>query len=66
MRRGAVPEINMHFVTAVEYLSGYRLRVGFEDGCVKIVDLETHLDGEVFEPLNGRETKRVQEEVIAW
>ena len=41
----------MHFVTMVEYVSGYRLRLGFEDGSVKVVDLETHLDGEVFEPL---------------
>jgi hypothetical protein len=41
----------MHFVTAVEYLSGYRLRLGFEDGSVKVVDLEAHLEGEVFEPL---------------
>ena len=41
----------MHFVTSVEYVSGYKLRVGFEDGSVRLVDLATELDGEVFEPL---------------
>ena len=32
-------------------MSGYKLRVGFEDGTVRLVDLATELDGEVFEPL---------------
>ncbi|MGD0652119.1 MAG: DUF2442 domain-containing protein [Verrucomicrobiia bacterium] len=41
----------MHFVTSVEYVSGYKLRLGFEDGSVRLVDLATELDGEVFEPL---------------
>lgn len=41
----------MHYVTSVEYVSGYKLRVGFEDGTVRLVDLATELDGEVFEPL---------------
>jgi hypothetical protein len=41
----------MHYVTAVKYESGYRLRLRFDDGSVKVVDLESHLDGEVFEPL---------------
>ena len=29
----------MHFVTSVEYVSGYKLRLGFEDGSVRVVDL---------------------------
>lgn len=41
----------MHFVTNVKHLSGYRLLVTFEDGARKTVDLQPHLDGEVFEPL---------------
>jgi hypothetical protein len=41
----------MHWVTSVEYVSGYKLRLGFEDGSVKVVDLAAHLDGEMFEPL---------------
>jgi hypothetical protein len=41
----------MHWVTSVEYISGYKLRLGFEDGSIKVVDLARHLDGEVFEPL---------------
>lgn len=41
----------MHFLTSVEYVSGYKLRLGFEDGRVRLVDLATELDGEVFEPL---------------
>ena len=41
----------MHFVTAVRRESGYKLRLTFEDGSVRLVDLASHLDGEVFEPL---------------
>ena len=41
----------MHWVTSVEYISGYKLRLGFEDDSIKVVDLATHLDGEVFQPL---------------
>jgi len=41
----------MHFVTSVEYVSGYKLRLGFEDGSVRVVDLAQELNGEVFEPL---------------
>ena len=41
----------MHFVRNVEYLSDYRLLLTFENGVVKFVDLESHLDGEIFEPL---------------
>lgn len=41
----------MHFVKGVEYISGYKLLVTFEDGSIRLADLEPHLDGEVFEPL---------------
>ena len=41
----------MIYVTAVKYDSGYRLRVTFNDGSERLVDLKNHLDGEVFEPL---------------
>ena len=41
----------MHFVKGLKYLSGYELLLTFEDGSVRLVDLKTHLDGEVFEPL---------------
>ncbi len=41
----------MHFVRDIEYLAEYKLKLVFEDGVVKIADLEPHLDGEVFEPL---------------
>jgi len=41
----------MHFVTSVEYESGFKLRLHFEDDSVKIVDLESYLEGEMFEPL---------------
>ena len=43
----------MHWVTSVEYVSGYKLRVGFNDGSVRVVDLAKHLDGEIFEPLKN-------------
>ncbi|MFA5043001.1 MAG: DUF2442 domain-containing protein [Kiritimatiellia bacterium] len=41
----------MHYICAVEYTSGYKLRLKFDDCIVRAVDLERHLDGEIFEPL---------------
>lgn len=38
-------------VDDVVYESGYRLRVTFNDGAIKEVDLEAELSGPVFEPL---------------
>ncbi len=46
----------MHFVTQVDYEFGYRLRIRFEDGSLRRVDLTDHLNGEIFEPL--RDVKR--------
>lgn len=43
----------MHWVTSVEYVLGYKFRLGFEDGSIKVVGLARHLDGEVFEPLKN-------------
>jgi len=41
----------VHYVTRVEYASNHTLRLCFEDDSVKMVDLESHLEGEIFEPL---------------
>jgi hypothetical protein len=41
----------MHVITHVEYDSEYRLRLRFEDGIVRVVDLRDELGGEMFEPL---------------
>lgn len=41
----------MHFVKDVTYVSEYKLLLTFEDGVVKLVDIEPYLDGEIFEPL---------------
>lgn len=41
----------MRYITSVEYLSEYRLRIGFDDGAFRVVDLQSHLHGEVFQPL---------------
>lgn len=38
-------------VTSATYLGGYRLRLGFNDGTTKDVDLSPELYGTVFEPL---------------
>ncbi len=46
----------MHYITGVQYLSGFKLRLQFEDGRWRIADLEPYLEGEVFEPL--REVSR--------
>lgn len=41
----------MHYITDVEHDGGYHLLLTFEDGGRRSVDLATHLDGEIFEPL---------------
>lgn len=41
----------MHWICAVKYESNYRLCLTFEDGSLRIVDLQDRLNGEVFEPL---------------
>jgi hypothetical protein len=61
----------MHFVRKVQYLDGYRVRLEFEDGSVRDVDLEPHLDGEIFEPLKNVDyfkTLRVEPDLdtIVW
>jgi len=42
-------------VTKVAYLEGYKLRLEFNDGVVKDVNLEDELYGPVFEPLRDVE-----------
>ena len=41
----------MHYITKVEYDGGYCLVLTFEDDSRRQVDLTSHLDGEIFEPL---------------
>lgn len=41
----------MHFVKNVKYLDGYKLSITFENQIVLIVDLEGHLEKDVFKPL---------------
>jgi len=41
----------MHFVTDATYAGGYTLKIQFDDGQVKLVNLGSHLDGTIFEPL---------------
>ncbi len=45
-------------VTNVNYLENYRLRLTFNNGSVKEVDLKDELYGEVFEPLRNLTTFR--------
>ncbi len=42
-------------VINVFYIDGYRLRLTFNDGTTKDIDLEQELYGEVFEPLKDVE-----------
>jgi hypothetical protein len=41
----------MHFITDVAYVAGFTLRLRFEDGSMRMVDLKDHLKGKFFEPL---------------
>lgn len=43
-------------ITKAEYIDGYRLRLFFNNGEVRIADLESLLIGEVFVPLRNIET----------
>ena len=45
----------MHYITDVQYDSGFKLFLQFEDGTWRIADLKKHLDGEMFEPLKNPE-----------
>jgi len=61
----------MHFVKEVKFISRYQLLLAFEDGVRKLVDMEPHLDGEIFEPLKDVDyfkTVRVNPDIdtIAW
>ena len=38
-------------VTEATYLGGYKLKIRFDNGESKVVDLQPHLDGPIFEPL---------------
>ena len=41
-------------ITGVQYLSEYKLRVWFNNGKVREVDLRNELYGEIFEPLKDQ------------
>ena len=41
----------MHHVVEAAYADGYRIRVQFEDGQEKLVDLAPHLGGPLYQPL---------------
>jgi hypothetical protein len=61
----------MHFVRSAEYVDGYKVRLLFEDGSLRIADLAKYLDGEIFEPLKTIDyfkTLRVNPEIdtIVW
>lgn len=42
-------------VTAAEHISEYRLKLEFDDGSIRLIDLENELWGEIFEPLKDIE-----------
>lgn len=45
-------------ITSIQHLDGYQLRVEFNDGTSKVVDLSDELHEEVFEPLRDPELFR--------
>ena len=56
-------------ITKAEYIDGYRLRLYFNTGEVRIADLESSLVGEVFLPLRNIEMfKRftVKFDTVTW
>lgn len=56
-------------VTSVEVIGRFKLRLSFDDGIVREVDLEGELSGEVFEPLRDPAyfaEVRLEGESIEW
>ena len=48
----SLPFNGLHWVIEdAEYLEGYKIKLWFRDGSVKVIDLENELYGELFEPL---------------
>lgn len=45
----------MPVVVAAEYLSGYKIKITFDNGVARIADCAPWLKGEVFEPLKDVE-----------
>lgn len=43
-------------ITEAKYVAGYKVALRFEDGVHGVIDLESELWGEVFEPLKDRES----------
>jgi Protein of unknown function (DUF2442) len=41
----------MRWATEATYLGGYRLKIRFDNGESKVVDLQPHFDGPIFKPL---------------
>jgi hypothetical protein len=61
----------MHFIKDVNYISEYKLLLIFDDESIRLVDLESYLDGKIFEPLKNVEyfkTVRVNHDLdtISW
>lgn len=57
-------------IVSVECLAGYTVRLGFDDGTEKTVDLEPFLHGPIFKPIRDDMTLfrsvRVEGHTIAW
>jgi len=45
----------MRYVTEATYLDGYKLKIRFDNDEVRVVDLHSHLDGPIFDPLKDLE-----------
>ncbi len=57
-------------VTAVQPLEDFTVRINFEDGSQKEIDLDTYLRGPIFEPIRNNPTifrsVKVEGGTIAW
>jgi hypothetical protein len=41
----------VRLVTEADYLGGYKIKIHFDNGESKVVDLQHHIDGPIFKPL---------------
>ena len=69
-KKNQTTRVNMFLkIKKAKYIADYKIHLTFNDGKSGQVNLENHLDGEVFEPLKNIEyfkTFKVQGDTVSW
>jgi hypothetical protein len=60
---------NLIWIKDAKYAGGYKIACTFNDGVEKVVDLQRHLSGKIFEPLKDKkyfQNFRISEWSVEW